>query len=86
MTQDAVFRGAQIIETESLRPAAGGAPEGYEHGSSSVSCYVVATPPGLGPSLHCRPYHEVFVLLEGEARVWVDGEPIEVHGGQEETP
>jgi mannose-6-phosphate isomerase-like protein (cupin superfamily) len=84
MTGPRAWRGAQIIETQSLRPESGGAPlfEGYEHGGAAVSCFLVTAAPGRGVSLHRHAYDEVFVLLEGQARVWVDGEQIEAHGGQ----
>ena len=84
MTQHMASRGAQMIETESLRPSGDGAPlfEGYKHGGASASCFVVSAQPGRGASLHRHPYDEIFVLLEGEVRMWVDGEQIEAHGGQ----
>src|SRR5437660_611812 len=79
MTQNAL-----IVEIESLRQAGGGVPlfEGELHGNVQTSCFVLDLPPGLGAALHRHPYPEVFVLLDGEARVWMDGVSTDVHGGQ----
>ncbi|MBO0683055.1 MAG: cupin domain-containing protein [Candidatus Dormibacteraeota bacterium] len=75
---------ALIIETESLRPKGGGAPlfEGYRWGGAAVSFFVSDAAPGRGVSLHRHPYDEVFLLLEGEARFWVEGRSLEAHAGQ----
>jgi mannose-6-phosphate isomerase-like protein (cupin superfamily) len=74
----------QIIDTESLRPETGGAPlfEGARHGGVQTSFFVVSSAPGRGPRLHRHPYEEVFVFLEGDARVWVGDQVVEAHGGQ----
>lgn len=74
----------RVIETDSLRPSEGGAPvfEGCQHGGVGASFFVVRAGPGRGAALHQHPYDEVFVFLEGHARVWVGEEVVEAHGGQ----
>jgi mannose-6-phosphate isomerase-like protein (cupin superfamily) len=74
---------ARIIETESLRQPGGGSPlfEGYLHGVAT-SCFVLDVPPGGGAVLHRHPYPDIFVLLDGQARVWVDGVAVDVRAGQ----
>src|SRR2546430_6479311 len=75
---------ALIVEIESLRQPGGGSPlfEGELHGDVATSCFVLDVPPGLGARLHRHPYPEIFVLLDGQARVWVDGAAADVHAGQ----
>ena len=42
--------------------------EGHRHhGDVDLSFFFTRTPPGQVVPLHTHPYHEVFVLLEGEA-------------------
>ena len=74
---------ALVIDTESLRPEGGGAPlfEGYRWGGARVSFFVSNAAPGRGVSLHRHPYEEVFLLLGGEARFWVDGRSLDAHAG-----
>jgi len=75
---------ARVVEIESLRQPGGGSPlfEGYRHGGVATSCFVLDTPPGRGSVLHRHPYAEIFVLLDGRARVWVDSVTADVHAGQ----
>jgi mannose-6-phosphate isomerase-like protein (cupin superfamily) len=84
MGADADSSRALVIEIESLRRPGGGSPlfEGYRHGGVATSCFVLDTPPGRGSVLHRHPYSEIFVLLDGQARVWVDGVTADVHAGQ----
>jgi mannose-6-phosphate isomerase-like protein (cupin superfamily) len=46
---------------------------GADHGGVGICVIFVDAEPGRGPSLHTHPYHELFVLLEGEATL-DDGE------------
>ncbi len=64
-----------LIEINSLRPPSGGSPrfEG-EHYGSSVSFFVVTSPPGKGADKHRHPYDETFVILDGDIEVIVGGE------------
>ena len=55
--------------------------EGARHGDVEASCFITATPPGGGPSLHVHPYAEVFVVLDGEARYTAGDEEVDVTGG-----
>jgi mannose-6-phosphate isomerase-like protein (cupin superfamily) len=76
---------ALIIEIESLRQPGGGSPlfEGELHGGGvATSCFVLDTPPGLGARLHRHPYPEIFIVLDGQARTWVDGTSADIHAGQ----
>ena len=42
--------------------------EGHRHhGDVDLSFFLTRTPPGAGVGLHVHPYHEVFVLIEGQA-------------------
>src|SRR5215470_227230 len=84
MTANADSSRALIVEVESLRQPNGGSPlfEGYRHGGVATSCFVLDVPPGGGAVLHRHPYPEVFILLDGQARVWVDGISADVHEGQ----
>ena len=75
---------ARIVEIESLRQPGGGSPlfEGYLHGGVATSCFVLDVPPDGGAVLHRHPYPEIFILLDGQARVWVDGVSADVHARQ----
>src|SRR5262245_43555970 len=75
---------ALIVDIESLRQPGGGSPlfEGYRHGGVATSCFVLDVPPGGGAVLHRHPYAEIFILLDGQARTWVDGVSADVHAGQ----
>ena len=49
--------------------------EGGPRAGAGVSMFIVRTPPGKGVDLHTHPYHETFVLLEGQGR-WTAGEEV----------
>jgi mannose-6-phosphate isomerase-like protein (cupin superfamily) len=49
--------------------------EGAKRGGAGVSMFIVRTPPGGGVDLHVHPYHETFLLLEGEGR-WTAGDEV----------
>jgi mannose-6-phosphate isomerase-like protein (cupin superfamily) len=49
--------------------------EGAKRGGAGVSMFIVRTPPGGGVDLHVHPYHETFLILEGEGR-WTAGDDI----------
>ena len=70
------------IAIDSLRPAGGGAAlfQGIEHGAQT-SFFVVTSRPGGGARKHRHPYEEIFVVLEGEIEVIVDGQREMVSGG-----
>jgi quercetin dioxygenase-like cupin family protein len=42
---------------------------------SSLEIFDTSGPAGAGPPPHCHPWEEVYVVLEGELEVTVDGEP-----------
>lgn len=71
-----------IIDIASLRPSSGGSPrfEGASHGAS-VSFCVVTSPPGQGADKHRHPYEEIFVILDGDIEVIVDGAQQMIRGG-----
>ncbi len=41
--------------------------EGHRHADVDMSFFFTRTPPGAEVGLHVHPYHEVFVLIEGQA-------------------
>ena len=41
--------------------------EGFRDENVDLSFFFTRTPPGAEVSLHVHPYHEVFVLIEGQA-------------------
>jgi mannose-6-phosphate isomerase-like protein (cupin superfamily) len=51
--------------------------EGAKLAGVDVSFFVTRTPPGRRVGLHVHPYHEVFVLLEGQALYTRGDETIE---------
>jgi mannose-6-phosphate isomerase-like protein (cupin superfamily) len=53
---------------------------GADHGDVGVSLIFVDTAPGRGPRLHRHDYDELFVVLEGEARI-LGGDDVVVRGG-----
>jgi quercetin dioxygenase-like cupin family protein len=55
--------------------------EGREHGSS-VSFFIGTFPAGTGPGLHRHPYDETFIVEAGSATFTIDGETVELGGGQ----
>jgi len=57
---------------------------GAEHGAG-VSYFLVDNEPGQGPDIHRHPYPETWVLLEGEARITIDGETLHAVGGDTAT-
>jgi hypothetical protein len=67
--------GTRVVGLDAL-PATATAGElvGADHGGVGVCLIFVDAPPGHGPSLHRRPYEEIFVLQEGEATFVADGE------------
>lgn len=50
---------------------------GGEHGSSTVSFFLIHSHPGQGPKLHHHPYDETFIVLEGRVLVRVGDETVE---------
>jgi quercetin dioxygenase-like cupin family protein len=71
-----------IFPVDSLRPATGGSPrfEGAEFGFDASFFYVTA-PKGKGAARHRHPYPEVFLVIEGEIQVGVEGESTELSAG-----
>ena len=55
--------------------------QGADHGGAPVSVLVVDEGEGEGPDLHKHAYHEVFVILEGEADLTAGGETRRVGPG-----
>src|SRR5215472_4183312 len=84
MNTNAESSKAQVVEIDSLRQPGGGSPlfEGDLHGGVATSCFVLDVPPDGGALLHRHPYAEIFILLDGQARVWVDGTAADVRAGQ----
>ena len=57
--------------------------EGHKLGEVTNSVILVDFPQdGMGPRLHCHPYTEMFILLEGEARFTAGDEEALVRAGQ----
>ena len=54
---------------------------GEDHGNLGVCLIFVDAPPGRGASLHTHPYDEIFIVQEGEATAFVDGEERRVRAG-----
>lgn len=83
MTENADTARAQVVEIESLRqPGSSPLFEGCRHGGVPTSCFVLDVPPGAGAVLHRHPYAEIFVILDGQADVRVDGVAADVRAGQ----
>jgi mannose-6-phosphate isomerase-like protein (cupin superfamily) len=55
--------------------------EGHRHADVDLSFFFTRTPPGAEVGLHVHPYHEVFVLIEGQAKYTRGDERIEVGPG-----
>ncbi len=55
---------------------------GANHGGLHVSCLLVDTAPGDGPSLHCHPYVEILIVVEGSG-TFDDGKTKRVAGAGE---
>lgn len=55
--------------------------DGDENGDAPVSLLVVDEGEGEGPALHKHTYHEIFVILEGEADLTAGGETRRVGSG-----
>jgi quercetin dioxygenase-like cupin family protein len=70
------------IDITSLKPQGGGAArfEGIDH-DADVSFFVITSAPGRGADKHRHPYREIFVILEGDIEVIVDGEMQRVSKG-----
>jgi len=64
----------KIIDIESIMQSGGNVAtfQGVEHGAN-VSFFVVHFSQGEGPSKHCHPYEETFIILEGEIELLIDG-------------
>jgi mannose-6-phosphate isomerase-like protein (cupin superfamily) len=54
---------------------------GGENGGVGVCIIFVDAEPGQGPSLHRHPYEEIFITLEGEARVVANEQELDVAAG-----
>lgn len=57
---------------------------GREHGAE-LSYFFVDNDPGQGPPLHRHPYPETWVLLEGEARIYLDDTSLDAGPGDTAT-
>ena len=57
---------------------------GAEH-AAGVSYFFVDNEPGEGPDIHRHPYPETWVLLEGEARITIDGDVLHAVAGDTAT-
>lgn len=55
--------------------------EGHRHAGVDLSFFFTRTPPGAEVGLHVHPYHEVFVLIEGQAEYRRGEERIEAGPG-----
>ena len=55
--------------------------EGRDYGSS-VSFFIGTFREGTGPSLHRHPYDETFIVEAGSATFTIDGDTVELRGGQ----
>ena len=53
-----------------------------EFHSAELSVISVDMAPGAGPALHCHPYEEVFVIVEGEATFTLGEQTLVVRGGE----
>ena len=64
-----------VIDLALLRSSPDGAArfEGSIYGAS-MSLFVVTSAPGTGAAKHRHPYEEVFVILDGDIEVVVNGE------------
>jgi quercetin dioxygenase-like cupin family protein len=51
------------------------------HYGANASCFVVTSAPGQGADKHRHPYEEIFVILDGDIEVIVDGESQMVGSG-----
>jgi mannose-6-phosphate isomerase-like protein (cupin superfamily) len=72
----------KVLSFEDIRSSATASLfEGKDHGTT-VTFFIVRTPPGRGPNLHRHPYEETFVVEQGSAIFTVDGETIEAQAGQ----
>jgi mannose-6-phosphate isomerase-like protein (cupin superfamily) len=54
---------------------------GADHGGVGLCLIFVDAAPGAAPELHKHPYEEVFVTLEGQARVVVGDDELAVGPG-----
>jgi quercetin dioxygenase-like cupin family protein len=73
----------RVIERKDLSHSASACRfEGEESGEIPVSFFWADTLPGMGTGLHCHPYSEVFVVLEGAVILTVGDETLEATAGQ----
>jgi mannose-6-phosphate isomerase-like protein (cupin superfamily) len=56
--------------------------QGFEADGVNVSLIFVDNRPGEGPSLHRHPYHEIFILLEGQSTFTVGAATLYANAGQ----
>ena len=54
---------------------------GADHGGVGLCVIFVDAEPGRGPRLHTHPYHELLIILEGEATLDDGDAKREVQGG-----
>ena len=54
---------------------------GADHGGVGVCVIFVEAAPGEGPSLHRHPYEEIFITLEGHAKVIANEQELQVGPG-----
>ena len=73
-----------LIKITELRLSGGTARvfDGFQHGDTNVSFFLIDAPPGDGPSLHSHPYEEIFVIQAGQVTFRVGDATIEATGGQ----
>ena len=56
--------------------------QGHEADGVNVSLIFVDNGPGQGPRLHRHPYHEIFIILEGQTTFTVGSVALEAGAGQ----
>lgn len=56
--------------------------QGVEAGGVNASLIFIDNPPGQGPRLHRHPYHEIFILLEGQSTFTVGSRTLAAGAGQ----
>jgi mannose-6-phosphate isomerase-like protein (cupin superfamily) len=56
--------------------------QGFEADGVNVSLIFIDNRPGDGPSLHRHPYHEIFVVLEGQSTFTAGAATLEAGAGQ----
>ena len=74
---------AVIIKKDELfRTKTGWKFEGMNFNNTNVSFFIIEAKEGEGARLHCHPYEEVFITLEGKATFTIGDEVIEKEAGQ----